>query len=253
MRIIYNNKIDDVGTAAITASSEEVNFDAPRVQDERLSVAWRSTSAGGLEWVKLDAGAGTTITVDTAAVLGHNLTSTAVVLIEGNATDAWGSATVSEAITFRAGAMIKFITSASRRFWRFSFTDTGITSGYVEIGRLFLGTYLQVRPSSFFDSIPFRHDRTDRFAYSQGGQLYADKGVQQVAVAYNFPNTTNAQKALMETMWNDIGMHTPMIFSNYDTEFTAVGPIYAHINRPMTFDRVPGDKWRFSLDVKEVK
>lgn len=194
-----------------------------------------------------------------AGIAGHNLSAGAVVKVEGNDWDLWStsqslsaaSRLVQETLTWRADIVLKFITEAERQFWRFTVVDPNNADGYVEAGRFYLGKYLQVTPTSFIE-FPTEHSRSDRFQYSQGRQLYADVGLGTRQVRYQFPDTSAAQKKLMEAMWDDRGMHGPVIFTNYDSAYwSRIPPMYAHIASPVTFIS-RGDRWRYDLQLQEV-
>ena len=98
-----------------------------------------------------------TITVDfgaareiTALILGdHNFTAGATILLEGDDADTFdsdgGAAQISEAIAWSEEIILHYLAVAStKRYWRISVTDGDNPAGYIEIGELFLGSYLEL-------------------------------------------------------------------------------------------------------------
>ena len=201
----------------------------------------------------------TKFTVDAAGIAGHNLHADSIVRVEGNNWDTWSysqsgsvaSYLVRESMTWREDIMLKFMTRRQRQYWRFTIEDTNNDEGYLEIGRLFLGEYLQITPSSFIE-FPLTIDTTDQVSYSMGRQLYGDRGVRYTRLAYQFPATDDDQKKLVEAMWINRGLTGPIWFMNYDTDYDRIPPIYMHIATPITF-RSEGDRWKWELDLVEVK
>lgn len=199
-------------------------------------------------------------TVDAVALAGHNFGADAVIRLEGNNWDIWsysqdGSAAsflIRETLTWQEDVIAKFITERQLQWWRVTVTDPNNDDAYVELGRVILGQYLQVTPSSFLEW-PQEQQRTDRFQYSQGRQLYADVGVATKSMRYQFPETDDDQKQLMQKMYASVGMHTPFMFTNYNTaSWDRVPPTYVHLAAPLTFTSI-GDRWRYEMVLQEVK
>ncbi len=94
MQILWNNIVK---SSTITSSSEESDYpwDAA-LNDIRLVRTGRTTGATS-EWLKF--AFSTVQTVDYAAILNHNLSEDAIITLEGNNTDSWGSPSFSEVIS----------------------------------------------------------------------------------------------------------------------------------------------------------
>lgn len=190
------------------------------------------------------------IKADCAAIVGHNLSPDATIGIRGNDYDSWNGLTA-ETMTWRADTIVKFMSSASYPFWRFSIIDPNVSDGYFEIGRFMLGEYLQVDPSSLVE-FPEEHVRPDRQAFSRSNQFYADEGVGYKQLSYKFEWASNSAKTLIEAMWDGVGMKKPLLFLNYDQTFTVVPPLYCVITESITFDHKQFDRWNFNLNLREV-
>ena len=191
------------------------------------------------------------ITVDSAAILNHNLSADATIKIQGNDFDSWTGPPVDETMAWRAETIVTFITSVSYPFWRFLITDPNVSDGYFEVGRFVLAEYLQIDPSSLIE-FPEKHIRNDRVAFSRSNQHYADTGSGWKELSYKFVNSGDTMKKKVETMWNLNGKHTPIIIMNYDSTFTIIPPVYASITNDIVFDHLKYDKWNFAIDLREA-
>lgn len=92
-------------------------------------------------WIKADL-------VTAAAVLGgivvnHNSGATGTYTLQGNASDAWTSPTVNQALAGDAAIRIAYIATQTLRYWRLLIDDSGNALGYGEVGIWFAGPYTQ--------------------------------------------------------------------------------------------------------------
>ncbi len=247
MRILYNNLWD---LYTLTESQEDANYPVENTQDVRLAKVWRTENATSATIV-IDVGTGNTITADSCAILNHNFSASSITVLRGNPTDSWGTATsMVTIVTYRTGIMVIYFPSATFRFWRLGFSDATNPDGYYEIGRVMLGEYLQVDPSSLVE-FPEKHVRNDRQAFSKSNQFYADQGSGWKELKYKFVNTNDTMKGKMETMWNLNGKHTPLLLMNYDTSFSILPPLYCAIIKDITFGHLLHDKWDYNFDLRE--
>jgi len=76
------------------------------------------------------------------AILDHNLSSTAVITLMGNTSDAWGAPAYSQVIAWNS-KKIGYYLDQTYRYWRLQISDQLNTDGYIEIGELYLGDYLE--------------------------------------------------------------------------------------------------------------
>ena len=250
MRLLWDNEIDD-DDFTLTASTEAANFPATKLQDMRLSSQWRTTQITA-EAIVIDAGTGNTITATAAAIVSHNLTNGATIKIQGNATDSWGSPTLDETFTWDADLMVEFFNSAAFRFWRFSFADAGNTESFLRVGRIFLGTYLQVDEEPMRDFSEEQLDST-RTLYSPTGQAYSDEGVllRQYAVVFSFLSQT--EKDNFQTMFADIKRAKSLILL-IDENLTAELPeLYCIIDSHSGYQNVSALVYSVGVTFREIK
>ena len=245
MRLMYDNDLDG-GT--LTASTADPNFTISAVQDTSVQVPWKTTALTA-QTVVVDLSAAATVSC--IAIAGHNFTASATVQIAGNSSDSWGAPAVTYTVTYQSAIMLRFFTAASYRYWRFYFDDQTNSNSYLQVGRLFLGEYLQVDPSSLLE-FPEERTRTDTVQYSIGNQMYADQGIESVIYRYQFPRSDDTMKGNMETAWTTVGRHKPIFFTNFDTAYTVIPPVYCHIAEDITFQYLGNAEWEYGLVLKEV-
>ena len=247
MRLIYHNDWD-LGT--LTESQEDSSYPVENTQDIRLVKTWR-TSTASASTIVIDAGTGSTYTCNCCAILNHNFTASAGIFIQASTAATWATAALSAEVTYRADTMVLFFTNTTGyRYWRFSFDELTNSDTYYEVGRLFLGTYVQVSPASLVE-FPVKHVRNDRTVFSKSNQLYGDQGVGWKELHYKFPRSSNSAKTLIETMWGSCGKYIPLIFLNYNLDYTIVPPLYCVIQEDIIFEHLKNDFWSYSLSLRE--
>ena len=248
MRAIYNNVYDSPDT--IEANSEATNYEVENTQEISLDKKWRSTGLAN-EDIIIDAGAGSTFTINSIAIIGHNLTSGATIDFQMNATDAWGAPSVDESITWRDGIIVHYLSSSqSYRFARLNFSDAGNTDGYIEVARVFMSVYLQFDPSSTIE-FDITNNRNDMQVFSSSNKIWSREGSGWRTFEYSFPKTGSTMIASLRTMYDLIGRHKPFVFMNFDSTFSVIEPAYVVIMNNFN------ESWRsaragYSLTLREV-
>lgn len=193
--IAYRNLADD-GT--VSASTAEPAMPVSRLQNEHVGKRWRSTAEPG--YVILDLGS--SMSIDTIALLGMTAAAGASCQVRASASDA----TVTGSLSFDSGSLsdggayfdtdygaLVYIRSSpvSTRYVRIDITDT--PASYVEAGRLFVG----LREAFTYNFAPGAGvtwaDRS-RKTISAGGQtlIFPDNKVRSVDL--NFEWVTAAQR-----------------------------------------------------------
>lgn len=227
MRIAYKNLID--AGSAPTASTTDLLYPVENLQNQRLSKRWRSTAPTAQTIV---VNLGSAQAVDTVAILGHNLSGSAAVTIEAHTSDLWTAPALSAiTLTYSEGAILRYFGSAATfQYWRFILDDPSNADGYVEVGRPWLGTFLAINPSSL-DAFTVTKKRSDTVTYGRDRQKYATEGIGWREFNLSFPRTSGSALTAIQTMYDTVGNHGSMIFSNFDErrDFPIVEPCYASI------------------------
>ena len=248
MRLAYDNLID--AATAPTALTEDLLYPIENVQNQRLSKRWRSTAATS-QTVIVDLGSAQA--VDTVAILGHSLTTSAVVSIDAHTSDSWGAPAYTTTLTALTGPILKYLASAETyQYWRFNISDASAASTYVEAGRLWLGERLTIDPSSLYN-FSVTKTRSDTVTYGRDRQKYATEGVGWRRFSMAFPKTGSSALTNVLTMYDTVGNHESIIFSNFDSSrsYTLVEPVYCSIVGDIAFNHARAQKYTWNLELEE--
>jgi len=248
MRIAYTNLID-AGSAA--ALSTDLLYPVVNIQNGRLAKRWRSTSPTA-QTIVVDLGSAQSI--DTVAVLGHNLQSSAAVTIEAHTSDSWAAPALSAiTLTYNTAAILQYWGSAAVfQYWRFTLDDATNTDGYVEAGRLWLGTYMAFDPASEVGFTVSKR-RSDTVVYGRDRQKYATEGVGWRSFDLSFPQTAGTALTAIQTMYDTVGVHGSVIFCNFDSlrTYPIVEPCYCSIVGDISFRHARFMKFTYGLTLEE--
>jgi hypothetical protein len=234
-------------------------IDDPRIYNRALSQAevtslysqepFASEMLGLVGWWKLDKD----YHVNTAAILGHNIKSATTVKIEANSSDNWGDPELSETFTYVASdaTILRFLDEVKvYKYWRFSFT----WQASIEAGRLWLGEYLQVDPSSLLD-LTVTKKRSDVVVYGRDRQKFANPGVGWRQISASFPKSDSTMIYKLEKFHDHVGNHSSFIFCNFDTsrEYPLIEPMYGSLSDDLSFNHTNRQKYTYSLNIEEDK
>jgi hypothetical protein len=253
MRIAYSNFIDALSSSSILASSEDSSYPVTNVQDQRLTVKWYSEDAT-THTVVIDLGA--TAACSIFAVLSHNLVSGGTVVVNGNDDIASGLTWVTsgqsstQTITYNAGIMLSFVSPISNRYWKFTFS--GQTQNGIQIGRLWIGDYINISPSSLND-FSVEKKRDDIIVYGRNRQKYGSVGNTWRRFNLSFPKTNGTMLSSIQTMYDTVGNHSSFIFCNFDSlrTYELVEPCYVSIDGDLSFNHVGRQYYTYSLALEE--
>ncbi len=245
MRVAYTNLLD---SGTLTESSEAAGYVVENVQDQRLAVKWISNSTT-TQTVIVDLGGSTAITV--MALLGHNIASGCTIVVNANTADSWGSPAVTNTMTWNAGAIIKFVSPQTYRYWRFSISGS---SQAIQIGRLWLGTYVTVDPSSLLD-FTVEVKRDDIVNYGKGRQKYSSSGsVVWRKINMSFPPTSETTLGIVQSWFSAVGTYKSFIFCNFDDlrTYSLVDPVYCSFNSSgIQYKHNRNMKFEYQIEIEE--
>jgi len=258
LRIAYN---DQAKLQAVTASTENAQYPAVNAVHPHLSRAWRSTACAA-EWIKFDAGAGLTIPFDTACIVGHNLTSAAVVRVQTDDADGWappGGMNLSGDPT-RSIIFVDLRPSpTARRYARMYIEDAANPDGYIEIGRVFLCTRFE--GETIDRGLKVSIEDSTVVSRSLTGQLFADIGVQQKVYAFSLGTMRNSTRLALAAVLAANGQHDPVIVFPAEEQIEgdvgateAVPPLYGCLSKQVGFTDAGGWGWvDDGIEVREAK
>jgi hypothetical protein len=249
MRILYHNIVNSLQASSFSAYTEITNYEVSQLQDDILSHYWKTDSTSSQDIIfNLST---VTENVNTVAIIGHNIASTATVTISANDTNSWGSPATSETISNNANMMLYFFsTEQDYNYWKLSITG----QGDIEIGKIALGTYMTIEPSSLLDFKVIKKDGSI-VTYGKNRQKLAVTGQIWRRIELSLPSTDYTMIKKIEDMYNEVGNYRSIIFCNFDTirDYQIVEPLYCSIDGVMDFVQNEKMKMNYNLNLEEDK
>jgi hypothetical protein len=247
LRIAYN---DQAKLQTVSASSEVAQYPALNAVHPHLSRVWRTTAVAA-QWIKFDAGVGKTIAFDTACIVGHNLTSTAVVRVQTDDADTWAppggvdkSGDPTQSIIFVDLAPLP----TARRYCRVYVDDPANPAGYIQIGRVFL--CVRFEGETIDRGFRFSIEDSTVMSRSLTGQMFADVGVQQKVYSLSLGTMRNATKLALTAVLQANGQYDPVIVFPSEAAIPgltgateAILPLYACMSKAVSFTDAGGWGW----------
>jgi hypothetical protein len=207
--IAYNNLFDD---ATLRASTQELFLPANNMQNQHVARKWRGTSSSS-DYVAADLGASPGA-VDTIGVFG--ITGDQIRVAASNTDPTGGTGEVFDtglvSVDDTYASYINLIATASpktARYWRFELAASG---GFLEIGRVFLGTRT-VFPYNFGRG--WSRGWTDRSVRSKtrGGQTQVFRDVSYRSIDLSFDLLSQSDRdGFIEDIDRLNGMNTDVLF-----------------------------------------
>jgi hypothetical protein len=199
-----------------------------------------------------DAGTGLTNNPTIGYIAAHNLSSAAVVRIQGNATAEWTSPTVDELVTYSDAIMYEFFTGSALRYWSILFDDEDNPDGYIQVGYASLGTYLQATkgPARVFGENP---DDKSLVMEGASGQVVGSTGVLLKEWELNIPWWTDTMKTAFETMYDVVRIYKPFLFVLDENNTAYFPPKYARITNYKFTHIMKLQSWSATITMREAK
>lgn len=168
LRILWEIKSDGITSGNFSSSSDASTDKAViNLKSDIVEKYWQSTGIT-TEWVQWDAGLGNVISLDTFALIAHNLTSSAVVTLKGygsqsdSAPGDWSIISAYATLTMSDDPdednliwISPTLPTNSYRHWRLEIADTTNSDGYLRIGRLIAGSALIFNGENCLDTIDY--------------------------------------------------------------------------------------------------
>jgi hypothetical protein len=240
VRISYLNRIDDATLTVSPAASSD--HPVANLQDQRLSTVWEATSTASQE-IAVDLGSARA--VNTYAVIGHNFTEGTSIICTGGSTTACSA--VTSTLAWNEGMILLFAASETYRYWKF--TISGSTS-IPSAGRIWLGTYLTIDPSSLLD-FTVTKKRSDYVSHGPARQKYSTEGIGWRAFDLSFPPSEEAMVASVKLM-HEYAKSSSVIFANFDTirDYAIVEPCYCSMG-DLKFKHTESGLYTYGLSLEE--
>ena len=195
---------------------------------------------------------------DTVAIMGHNISEGASITMQANNYNEWnytdgsGSSIIQETLTWDDETILKMRTKSKKQYIKFSINDPNNDDGIIKTGRIWAGPYLDIDPSSL-DDFQVTKRRSDRNIYSRDRVKWSDVGVGWRRFELRFPRTATTMLEKIQTMYDEVGNHTSIIFCNFDTlrDYEIVEPCYCSIDGDIVFNHRGRQKYTYSLLLEE--
>lgn len=239
------NLIRALAASAFTASPGPSDSTRSRLNDKRIDATFDMTPA--TTGLTLDVDLGSAQSIDTVAVLNHNLASigssqTIVVTGADNAAfsvNAVSPGTINLASTSRPkDSCFSFSAAVSRRYWRFQFTWSGGGSHSVAVGELVMGVATTLTRGELDGSGETERIRAPMVELSNGGQRGVYIGGPVLERGILFADFTEAQRDTLRTLWRDcLGPVIPVLWcDDYAATTTPTAAqqkcLYGHLQMP---------------------
>lgn len=244
LRIAYG---DQAKLKTLTDSTEALGYPGTNAVHPHLSRVWRTTAAAA-QWIKFDAGVGGVITFDTACIIGHNLTSAAVVSVQTSTADAWAPPDTASRNGDPTQAIITVDLGPSPtavRYARVYIDDAANPAGYLSIGRVFLCTRWEGDPIDRGFSVAIND--TTVITRSLTGQAFADLGVISRIYSLSLGTMQNTTKQSLLTLLQSVGQWDPVVVfpaeSTIPGAAEGINPIYATMSKSTKFTDAGGWGW----------
>jgi hypothetical protein len=237
------------------------DFSVDNVNTDIVEQAWRSNSTVAGVILKCDTEISQGVFLDTFAILGHNLSLSASVQLQGSNSSLFSTIGFSEDLAvIRNHDNIYYIApelpTTSYRYWRVVITDINNADGYLQIGTIVFGSSIIFQGECFVDSVSksTKHfsDKVETEGFSNVSNDRALKyavGLEFRSLRYNRGNYTNIRgvfdyaRTSLKCLW----IPTPQ----YPQRFAVFGKLP---NIPAEMHNVKGedlDFVDFSIEVDE--
>ena len=211
------------------------------------------------EWILLDLGSAQAM--DSFAILidplmGSQLSGSAVVTLQANATDAWTSPSVSQVLTYDSNYTIYthyFTSNQSYRYWRIKIVDPNNTSLKTEIHKAFLGKKIALTriPEIGFKYSLKSQSKKESTAY---GHQYYDIYPIKRFIDFDLTFFEDADLQLLEQTYRLNQCHTPVLFC-MDSQDEVLDKdqftIYGYMKADLTFEHRIIDRFSSQMSIEE--
>lgn len=244
-------------TAAITSLSAASAHAAANVQTAFPKQTWRSTGLSN-EWLKFDMSLATSINF--VSFFANNLTNAATVKVYAHASDlgdteaAWAGASYSATITSFDTRAALYVPAASQSYqwWLLTFTDAGNSAGYIEVGKVAIGSSTSPTDNISENLTENLMDPSEQNA-TLGAMIYTTERQAYKTFDFEFVDITTADQAYLRNIYNTVGKKTPIVIS-FDSDIEPVNlTAYGVFTSDLSFSFSPNNRANTSLSFRELR
>jgi len=227
------------------------NYGTQKLFDLDRDFVYRSRSLDDPNTITLSFAAAVNMTA--LAIMDHNLTSAAVITLMANDADAWDDPAYSQVIP-GDDEKIGYYLDQTYQYWRLQISDQLNTDGYIEIGELYLGDYLEPGKNYSYD---WDQTTTARESSSPSRKGYDKKSLDYVQESINLSfdrlsaTDRDALLAMFRAIKNASAGTVAPIFFNLDSA-DANNIFLMHMDPTLSRRNRYLDQYDISVELMEV-
>lgn len=250
MKVLYDNEIVE-GTTTITPSSENSNFTFETAFfDKRMSRFGRFLGKTSENIVFYNSGG---FTFDEVLIGASNLTSSATVTIQANASDVWTSPSVSQALTRLDNAYYyyNFSSVQSYDYVRLVVADSSNTESYIKISKVFVGNSLVLPGIAPTAELPTVSNSVT--SQSISGQVFSDRRTQIKGANVQFPVISETERQNLKTFFLAVDKTEPFYLFIWESDLDIEPPLYVSLVSDLVIQKAKGISYTVSFEFIENK
>lgn len=182
------------GTNWVSSSTAAGDFNIANVNTDIVEQVWRSQT-GTITNVKLecDTGLPQGVFLDTLALLNHNLTTSATVLLEGDDDPLFGSPGFTQTLEITIDNTYYIapdLPLSGYRYWRFTISDPTNADNYLQIGTILFGEAIIMVGESFSNPVRLKKKHFSDKVYTEGFTNVSNDRTFKKSISLSFQNIT---------------------------------------------------------------
>lgn len=171
-------------TATNTAPSSSNSFSPYNLNTDIVEQYWRTATGVKSATITCDTELVQGVYLDTLAILNHNLSGSASVVLQGSNDGSFGVISFNEELQYEANNMYYIaptLPNSPYRYWRMIITDSGSADNFLRIGTIVFGSSVIFTQESFVDRVVFSQKQFIDRVYTEGfTNVSNDRGKKKV-------------------------------------------------------------------------
>lgn len=158
-------------TSTTTQSSTTNSFTVNNVNTDIVEQYWRSATGVLSATLTCDTELAQGVYLDTLAILNHNLSGSATVILQGSTDPSFATIPVNIELNYEANNMYYIAPTLPLlpyRYWRLNISDAGSADNFLRIGTIVFGSAVIFSQESFVDQVQFGQKQFVDKVYTEG-------------------------------------------------------------------------------------
>ncbi|NBW82727.1 hypothetical protein EBR21_13330 [bacterium] len=158
-------------TATSTQTSSTNSFSVNNLNTDIVEQYWRSATGVLSATISCDTELPQGVYLDTLAILNHNLSGSATVILEGSSDPSFGTIPVNITLEYEANNMYYIAPTLPLnpyRYWRLNISDPGSADNFIRVGTIVFGSAVIFTNESFVDRVRFGQKQFVDKVYTEG-------------------------------------------------------------------------------------